>query len=393
MTSRTSISPNSPRTPNKRPFSSGPPLTYHPFVLIRPLPFLFVLSLLSFSRAENSIPWQSELTVRLRPSSPLVTDSDKALHQLLDGLVPPKKTPATVLIKGQNYILYGDLFHTGDTFALAEVRAARTDVDYEGWSDETIAALALWRNGSWRLRALWKIPVTWRPANWKAGQDLPLPVRPSPEPFKLIALSGDRTPEVVIEGNIGKYYQEKYLFRFSPREKTLHLLEASLDTPKKLGPYLRLYRNSGRRSIWEEWGYYKWKGLDLVKVASWHDETPYNQPDEPFIDAVVFGKNGHPVTYHITDGENPSDHETTRIITRDGHPYAKVTFVWPQPFPQPSSLNSNEIETAWLFHRLSGLPLDTFPTEEKTPPPPFPKIGQIRLSGTKEALHQLSGRF
>lgn len=362
-------------------------------MLPRLLPLLFTLCLLSSAHAEESTHWQTDLTVPLRPPSPLVTNSDKALHQLLDSIVPKKKTPPTVLIKSQNYILYGDLFHTGENYALAEIVTDSSNSDQDGWSDNTMAALALWRDSSWHLQGQWNIPVTWRPDDWKRGQDIPLPVRPSSEPFQLIDLSGDRIPEVVIEGDIHKYYQQKYLLRFSPKEKTLQLLEGSYALPVKLGPYLRLYENSGRRAIWGEWTYFKWKGLDLTKVASWHDEAPYNQTDEPFIDTQVVGKDGRTVTYHITYGDTSSDHETARIITRDGHPYAKVTFVWPQPFPQPSSLNSDEIETAWLFHRLTGLPLDTFPTEEKTPPPPFPKYGKIRLSGTKEAIHQLSGRF
>jgi hypothetical protein len=65
-----------------------------------------------------------------------------------------------VLADGR-YVLYGDLFKTGETFALVELPVAMETDPY--WNGGRLAFARLF-NGKWELRGLWDISSVWRPS-------------------------------------------------------------------------------------------------------------------------------------------------------------------------------------------------------------------------------------
>ena len=337
---------------------------------------LVTISFGPYVRAEKEKSFADQITITLDPHSSKVIEAEKQMHQVLEGLSQGKKPQ--VLVKNGAYILHGNLFCTGETYALMELPSS--------------VGFALRTPEGWQLRGLWDISVAWRPKGWKPSENDYLPRTPSDKAFELMYLSDRRAPEVVIAGEVDRYFQGYYLLRFSPKDRMLHPIEWMMAKPDRCGPYVRLYSSSSPRSIWTEHQYSRWKGDNLVLVASWHDEVPYNENEGgPFIEAEIAKADGKPEKYRIINTENNSDHETSYAVTCDGKPYAEITFIWPKPPAYED--NPYEIENAWLFSKLTGLPRDCFPYEEGAGKhPDFEKVGKVRITGSPEAIPHLSGK-
>lgn len=308
---------------------------------------------------------------------------------LLAGLSPKRPMPPTVLIKDRQYVLYGNLFQTGENYALIQIDLPTPG----GWSDGFLG-FALLQDGKWQLRGLWDIPVIWHPEGCTAKENNYFPKTPASKAFELVDLVGKRTPEVIVASDVDKYFQDFYLFSFLPREKSLQPLGASMAPPERVGKYIRFYDQSPRRAIWEEWTYYEWENSALSEVASWHDEVPYYESQEPLVIVRTFNKATQPGTFSITQvniDDSPS--ETSYAIASNGQHYATVTFTLKHP-ATPGSYpfeNSHALQYAWLFHHLTGLPRNCYPSETKNLPP-FEKFGTVQVTGTPEAVKRLSGR-
>jgi hypothetical protein len=224
------------------------------------------------SRAQPTTDAQgglAELAVPLDKSSAFLEEAEKSLADSLVGAdVETKAPPRSAVSKSGQFALWGDLFKTGGCFALAEL-TPQSDAE----SDFYGVAFAEWTDGKWELRGLWKIPTVWRPKGWKASDDDYLPATPASQPFELRDLSGDGVSEVIVAGEVDKYFQENYLLRFSRKTHDLKLVATAMNKPEVVDKYVRLYFDSGRRSIYTEWQFLKWKGDELIPVASWHDEV------------------------------------------------------------------------------------------------------------------------
>lgn len=330
----------------------------------------------------------ADLTVPLKEAPPAVVDS--TLHWLLDGigLEPNRKSPTTVNKEGQ-FILYGDLFKTHEIYALVQVPGPARE---KGGQPQGYAALAQWQDGAWQLRNLWKISVTWRPEGWQSTDADPLPDTPATRAFMLKDLNGDGVPEVIIAGGVAEYYQDLYLLRFSAPDKTLHLLAISRDLPVKIERYVMLYDKSPGHPTWGTWKYYQWRGEILAPVAFWHDQVPFDGVGNTFLEATAFDKNGRAKKYHIVQTET-SAQKNTYTITLDGQPYASVTFLWRKsPDDDSNTIPSYaRVERAYLYRKLTGLALGTYPpAEDEAFPVPFEKHGSIKVTGTEEAIKTLS---
>lgn len=341
--------------------------------------FLLATSIDLTAHAKEERSFADKVTIPLDPHSPKVVEAEEIMHRVLDDVPQGKKPlPSQVLIKNGAYVLHGDLFRTGEAYALFE--------SPNGFG------LALRTPKGWQLRGLWRVPVTWRTKGWKPSEDDYLPKTPSDKAFELVNLSNRPAPEVVVAGEVDKYFQGNYLFRFSRENRTLHLVNWAMAKPDRCGSYVKLYQDSGRRSIWTEYWYSKWQGDDLVPVASWHDEVPYHENEGgPFIEVEREQPDGRSEKFRITNIENNSDRETSYAITRDNKPYAEITFVWPT-LPTYDD-DPHEIESAWLFSKLTGLPRDCFPYREATHKHPnFEEIGKVRITGSPEAIGHFSGK-
>ena len=179
----------------------------------------------------------------------------------------PKIKPRSFVTKDGRFILYGDLFKTGGCFALVELPEKPGETDFGNAN----TAFAEWVDAKWKLQGAWSIPAVWRPKGWKwnekDGSDY-LPVTPATEPFALCDFNGDGIPEVIIAGDVAKYYQEHYLLRFDSKTHRLILLESAMRKPMLVGGYVRLYFNSGRRAIYEEWRFSRGPVVSSMKRPS-----------------------------------------------------------------------------------------------------------------------------
>jgi len=183
------------------------------------------------------------------------------------------------ILDDERYVLYGDLFKTGEIYALVELPA-----DYYGGQ----LAFAQLVKGRWELRGLWNIDTVWKSKEKKDTGDEHYPVPPAEAPFELVDFDG--VHGVIMAGEVWRYYQSFYLLRFDPKTRSLQLLADAMGKPEFHDGLWRLYFNSGHRSVFEEWVFAKYVDGKLKKTASWHDgspDRPGELPAHPFIRAVV----------------------------------------------------------------------------------------------------------
>ncbi len=273
----------------------------------------------------------ASLEIPLEGDAPTVRSVSGDVRDTLAGLrlTPPPAVKAgethPFVASDGRYVLAGDLFGEANQYALVDLQP--------GAEDAPGIALAVWQDGHWELRGLWKIRSEWRPAGWEKSDDDSLPVTPATQPFWLEHLAGDSAPWVVFAGETSKYFQFHDVLRFDAAERRLRLLGEAMDKPEFLpGGWLRLYYNSGHRAIFEEWDYQRWDGKALTPCADWHNETPYNDPDSPFVEATVYGRQGGaPHTFKAERSDRTGPDPPGYRISHDGQPFASVTFLRRHP--------------------------------------------------------------
>jgi hypothetical protein len=257
--------------------------------------WLSILPFLSSLRAAGASDKElSKLIVPFETGSVTTQAAQTFLMEKLGSVVLKTSDHPQVLITAdKRYILYGDLFRTHDQYALAQV-PQESDNQSEGDASSELSrvAFAHWRDGKWELTGLWDISCTWRPKEWKETDDGPLPIKPTDHPFGLQDFTGDGVPEVIIAGEVWRYYQQHYLLCFNPKTHSLRLLQDAMAKPELVDGYLRLYFNSGHRAIFGEWHFLRWSGEEFIPKVSWHAESPYNNVDPDFVRAEISGPGG-----------------------------------------------------------------------------------------------------
>jgi hypothetical protein len=198
-------------------------------------------------------------------------------------------------------------------------------------------------------------------------------------------LGGGPAPELIVAGEVEKYFQGHYLLRFSQKTKTLHLVAYAMAEPEVAGPYVRLYFNSGRRAIWGEWQFFKWKGDELQPVASWHDETGYGQNDPTFAEGERVDGLGKSETIRIRYGTGAEYSNDAYELTRNQKPFGKMRVTWKDE-RNLTSMNADEIEKAWLFEKITRLPRRIYPEREGLKPiPKLENFASVSIEGNAEA--------
>lgn len=114
---------------------------------------------------------------------PIDIPSDTLTHQtviataVLKQLVHPEHKVKKEILSTHQYILHGDLFGTGEIFALLEMPMEQESDPY--WPAGRIAFLQ-YIDGDWKMRCLWNIEPEWRPSGWKSSPETicrrPLPM-------------------------------------------------------------------------------------------------------------------------------------------------------------------------------------------------------------------------
>jgi hypothetical protein len=218
-----------------------------------------------------------------------------------------------------------------------------------------------------------------------------LPATPASQPFELRDLSRDGVPEVVIAGPVSKYFQENYLLRFSRKTHALRLVASAMRKPEVVDRYVRLYFNSGRRAIYEEWQFLKWKGDELIPVASWHDEVGYGTNDPTFSEGERRDRHGKSEILRVGYGKGMEYEVDAYELTRDEKPFGRMRVEWKDE-KNRSSINSDEIEKAWLFEKITALPRALYPSHEGNAPiPRLEDFARVTVEGNAEASKLFSG--
>lgn len=286
------------------------------------------------------------------------------------------------------YVLYGDLFKTGETYALVELPIT-SEID-PGWNNGRLAFAQL-EKGEWELRGLWDIATVWRPQSWKKSPDDYLPVQPAEAPFMLKDFDGDDIPEVIMAGEVWRYYQNYYLLRFDARTHSLQMLAAAMGKPELHEGYVRFYYNSGHRAIFEEWVFAKLMDGKLEKIATWHNGVPYNQGDDEGLRVEALNPRGELELFKIDDITADATHECYQINC-DGAKRATVLFSRKPLRPSNPQVDFNSLEEAWLFHHMTGLADDLFPEKRTTALSSFSKYESVSITGDADFIQQMNHR-
>lgn len=287
------------------------------------------------------------------------------------------RKPEFVAVAPGQAALWGDLFQTGDCFALVEVSPSSEE------SGDAGVGFAEWTGDRWQLRQMWRIGTVWRPAGWEPDGNDYLPATPATQPFLLEDFSGDGVPEVVIAGEVDRYFQGNYPLRFLPKTRELKLVAYAMAKPERVEDYVRLEFDSGRRAIWSEWEFCQWAGDELRSVASWHSEVGYGESDPTFVDGMRMDSNGKPVTIRVLLGHGPEFAVDAYEVSRNGLPFGTMRVGWRDPENLPQ--DADDIEGAWLFEKITGLPRRLYPGRENEEPPDLEKFAAITIEGNNEA--------
>lgn len=370
-----------------REANSYPAVRYHPLLRIAVAVTVYGLfGVLADVHARTQKEPESgfdELVVRVDEPSAALDLAKQALDSSLSGVQPMSRTPPqSKVINERQYILYGDLFNTGNSYALVELDIASAEGTRAG-----VALAELTDDGTWRIQGLWRISTTWRPEGWQPTDEDYLPATPATTPFKLRELSGDGVPELILAGEVEKYFQSYYLLRFVPNTHALVLVAESSAEPTLQGEHVRLYSNSGRLAIYEQWNFLKWSGDRLVPVASWHDEVGYGTEDPTYSEAErVYEDGKHEVIriQYVTGQEYDGDEYK---LTKDEKPFGSMRIEW----RTEDRAHQDEIEKAWLFERTTGLPRKLYPQREDGQPiAKLEELAVVRVDGSAEAAKRFS---
>lgn len=347
------------------------------FPLLRaPLLALTVMaSLFSFDLvAKETENWEKNLVVSVDSQ----TDVKAQLLETLASVVPPTKGEQVIKSSDGRYILCGDLFRQKKAYALVEL------------SGEIDLGFAAWNGKKWDARGLWKIGTIWRPKGWKSSSEDYLPCTPAERPFWTKELSGDGVPEVVVAGEVDKYFQEFYLFAFDPESRNLRLVQESMAEPQFAQGYLRLDYDSGRRSIWSQSDYYRWVDGKIVSVADWRDEVPYNDPEDSFWKVTTYNSHGKETEdFVIKEEGSEKENESAYVVTENEKPFAKVMIRWKKSLIYAPS--RNEMEQAFFFEKLTKIPRALFPKgSDGKAPQRLEDAAKVTVTGNPEAVKRLS---
>lgn len=291
----------------------------------------------------------------------------------------PRKAVKSFITPNQQFILYGDLFRKGKTFAL--VSLSTLDLQGAVTIPGRIAFAERTKKG-WELRGLWQIGGCWGLKTVSADEEESWMKKMPTAPFELVDFFNDGTPEVVVASDLGRYFHIHYVLLFDSAKDQLKLQAESDFVPGKIGNYLRLDSDSGHKSTWSKSAFWHLEKGKLVEAASWRDGTLNN--GARFFIVRVRKSNGETEEFRMEEPNGASRYD----VTLDGKPYAVVKF-----FASPAAKgNSEQWEIIWLFHHLTGLPIRFYPGIEYVTDKllRFEDQGAVTVEGSAEAIKRLN---
>ncbi len=307
------------------------------------------------------------LVIPLNKSAEFTAALLRQVEKVMAPFTPAKEKQAAVssFVTDEGcYVLHGDLFGSAQRFVLLELKV---EPSFENLAtEEKVVGLAWLHAERWELCTLLDVAPVWRPKGWKERGDNYLPITPAERPFELEDLSGDGVPEVILAADVHKYFQQHFMYRLNAKTKSLTCVADSMKKPVLNGGFVMLYSNSGRRAIWEEWEFCQWEGNKLIEKASWHEESPYNDEEKPFMLATRANDQGVEAAYKLLTEASDSDTDSVCQITRQDKLFARVTFTWSRSLVAVTGdgFYPSGDESAYLFEKLTGLPRKLYPANK-----------------------------
>ncbi len=345
-------------------------------------------------RCAEKQPDEDFLVIPLNKSAEFTAALLRQVEKVMAPFTPSKEKQAAAssFVTGEGcYVLHGDLFGSGHRFVLLELEV---ESSFEKLAtQEKVVGLARLNAGQWELCTLLDVTPVWRPKGWEKSEDDYLPITPAEKPFELEDLSGDGVPEVILAADVHKYVQEHFILRWNARTKSLTFAGSSMRKPVQDGGYVILYSNSGRRSIWEDWRFCQWETDKLIERASWHEEVPYNAPEESFMLATRMNDQGVESEYRVKTLESDSDKDSLYQITHQDKPLARLTFKWSRSLADftADGYDPSSEESAYLFEKLTGLPRKLYPASKwEKHLKVLEKNVKIHVEGESAAVQMLS---
>ena len=326
---------------------------------------------------------QKERVATLTDESSDVKNAREALAATLAAITPQgMKSPRSITTSDGRQVLYGDLFENHQICALVELP----------FQDEEIGigvGFALWNGKSWEPRNLFKIAPIWRAKGLKKEGDEYLPITPATAPFWMMKVTPDKPPLAVMVGMIWKYWQEHYLARYDAASRKLVLIsEDKRPTPVK--GYMRLYGDSGHRSVFQSWTFCKWSGEKLVPKGYWYDGLDRTEEFSENYAASYDDQGNETARYLITQEGSDKPSELVYSISIGDHEKYATVHVQLTKHGDDSELGATV--DAYLFEKLTGLPRDLYPEEEadRKKLEPLENMATIVVDGRKDAVKMLS---
>lgn len=297
--------------------------------------------------AEDSL---RKLSVSLDSKDETVAAAMRALEKTLTSLRSGKKLPPTIHNKNDSpYVLYGDLFKTGQLCALTEIKEGPIGIGF-----------SIWDGKKWKTRNLWRIKPEWRPKGWKKPEEDYLPITPSEAPFKLMDLGNKGIPVAILYGGVWKYWQEHFIVCLSSKNQTLEIVQESMHEPVYSRGWVILPYDSGHRSVYQGWHFLRWKNNKLSELARWQNGCNKHENDERFLDGQLIkamhltdeGIKEEYVIKNFTQGID--DRSINYFVTLNKKSFGIVSIRWNKLFLDQRE--RSKLVNDFLFEKFTGLP-------------------------------------
>jgi hypothetical protein len=237
---------------------------------------------------------------------------------------------------------------------------------------------------------LWQINSQWRPEAWQNDVDEHLPIRPSKRPFWLQNLSDDKVPELVIAGDVWKYWQEHFIMRFNAKTGVLDLSSEAMEAPFLKDDWVVLPFNSGHRAVYDGDSYCKWEGMKLVEKARWQSGINENDKVEydpgKLLKFSLLEDRGITTQYEVkflAADDNASD-VVNAVISKGERQFAKIEITWKKEFKNDE--RKDILLEQFIFLRLTKLPKTLFPDCERVTQLKLEDKAQVRVSVEDDAV-------
>lgn len=313
-----------------------------------------------------------------------------------------KNPPKNLVLPGERFVLWGDLFGDGHLWAITQTKHAHFGVAYLEWAGQ-----------HWQFREAWNAQADWLPDGVSKIDRGYSNVAPPLLPFTLEDLDGDGVPEVLISFVNDGYKLGCEIIKAKPKNAGMMMLNVTSESgePECAGGYLITHESSGRKAWWGQNIYHKWVKGAPEEVVTWTEgnvgETDMG-PTRITIETTALSPVGAR-SYRIPKEEDEVDgNENTRrqikefrngaegtVILRDDKPFAVIRFKWKEKGPEQKCASCQPAaEALYLFEKLTGLPWKVYGKEiygEKLEvAKEWQSFFDVEVTGTPEGIKLLS---